>query len=614
MSALEARTGVIADTPLFPPPPNSTVMSGDDPLWSTFRLIKTNGTTPIESVLTEYRNSPGIESATFDRYLTIQAEPNDPKYSQLWGMKKIQAPQAWDTTTGSSSVTVAVLDTGADYNQADLKDTLLPGANFVNQGGTTQDDHGHGTHVSGTIGAMGNNGIGVAGINWTVKVLPVKVLNSQGSGTLSQIANGMKYVADNAEAQHVKAINMSLGGRGTSLDCQGTFNPIITELKQKGVLVVAAAGNDNANASSYVPASCADVLTVGATDQNDSKASFSNFGATVELSAPGTTIYSTCRGGSFCQMSGTSMASPHVAGAVGLMYVANPNLTVDQAMSILSSSANLDPLTSPASTPIGAGRLNLAKALSAATNGQPQPTITVSPTTPVTTTQPNPTQSQTGSPTSPPSISPTKVPLPIPDPPAYTCAPLPLPTVTQETGCTCTSGACTSACKFSPALTGAPPIPREPDNSFTPAPTGTVCKNLYGECRSESNCQSRNGTIVRKGCGNGQICCISHPDTPTPTPAEGSDNNSADGIAIAAAISCKNSLNQDVPEYCTRKYRTIGDVDGNDIVNMTDYLLALRVKTKAPVPNTANADVDGNGIVDDKDLGIIKQTLRSLCY
>ena len=408
---------------------------------------------------------------------------------------------------------------------------------------------------------------------------------------------------------------MSLGGQGTSLDCQSTFNPIITQLKQKGVLVVAAAGNSNENASGYVPASCADVLTVGATDQNDGKASFSNYGTAVELSAPGTTIYSTCRGGSYCQMSGTSMASPHVAGTVGLMYAANPSLTVDQVMSILSSSTNLDPLTSPASTPIGAGRLNLAKAIAAASNGQPQPTNSVSPTSPPSiTTQPNPTQPQTSSPTPLPTTRPTNIPLPIPNPPAYMCTPAPLPTVTQEAGCTCTSGACTSACKFSKVVTGAPPIPHEPDGSFTPAPTGTVCKSLYGECQTESYCQSRKGTVVRRGCNNGQICCISYPNTPTPIPIEEGGGDDPEEIAIAATVSCKNSLNQDVPEYCTRKYRTIGDVDGNDVVNLTDYLLAVRAKAKAAVPNTTNADIDGNGVVDDKDLGIIKQTLRSLCY
>ncbi len=263
-----------------------------------------------------------------DHVVRISADPNDPRYDEQWHLPSVSAPRAWDLTTGSSGVTIAVVDTGVDYNHPDLKDKCVAGYNFVDRSSDPMDDHGHGTHVAGIAAAVGNNSTGVAGVDWKARVLPVKVLNAQGAGYDSDVAEGIRYAADHG----AKVINLSLG----SPDYSYTLAEAVNYAWNKGALVVAASGN-NGSSVNY-PAAFDRVVAVGALDSNDSIAYFSNRGPELDLTAPGVSILSTIPG-SYGKMSGTSMASPVVAGCASLLLAANPGYTPAQVKEALESGA-----------------------------------------------------------------------------------------------------------------------------------------------------------------------------------------------------------------------------------------------------------------------------------
>lgn len=331
--------------------------------------------------------------------------PNDPSYSQLWGMQKIQMESAWDITTGSTSIIVAVVDTGADLSHPDLAGSLVAGYDVAGGDTNPSDDNGHGTHVSGTIGGIGNNNVGVAGVNWNVKIMPVKVCNSGGSCPTSTVTQGIVWAADNG----AKVINMSLGGRAVC-PSGSQYDAATRYAVSKGVTVVVAAGNDSSDASGYSPASCSGTITVGASTPSDARASFSNYGAAVDIAAPGSGIFSTYPGG-YKSLQGTSMASPHVAGAAALLLSVNPGLSPQQVQDCLVQ--NADAIS--ASPNIGP-RLNMIKTLRACSSGVPLPT----PTGVTVTTGPTPTPlpggvTPTGTPVSP---GPTAILTPTPTPSA----------------------------------------------------------------------------------------------------------------------------------------------------------------------------------------------------
>lgn len=306
--------------------------------------------------------------------------PNDPQYSGLWGIQKINSPTAWDTSTGLSSVVVAVIDTGMDINHPDLSGISVNPYSAITGSSNVTDGVGHGTHVSGTVGAIGNNSVGVVGVNWNVSIMPVQVC-SPGGCAQTAIINGIYRAANNG----AKVINMSLGTRAPGVDrcssAQDTYKAIAYALS-KGVTVVVAAGNDSRDASLSSPASCAGVIAVGASTQNDGSSSFTNFGSVVDIAAPGVGIISTFPGG-YKPENGTSMASPHVAGAAALLLSVNPNLSPAQVESCLVNNAD----TISSARQIGP-RLNVAKALEncAGTPGTQPPTAT-----PVVDTTPIPT-------------------------------------------------------------------------------------------------------------------------------------------------------------------------------------------------------------------------------
>ncbi len=292
--------------------------------------------------------------------------PNDPDYSQQWNFQSINVEAAWEETKGAG-VTVAVVDTGVS-RVPDLKQTeFVQGYDFVHDGVEAPDDVGHGTHVAGTIAQSTNNNYGVAGIAYDAKIMPLKVLAADGGGTVSDIAEAIKFAADRG----ADIINLSLGGAGESQLLEEAVNYAY----DRGVFVVAAAGNENRNSSSY-PARYPKVLSVAALDSAGKKAEYSNFGAGVDISAPGgggegrilqNTIDPETGEPIFASFQGTSMASPHVAGVAALIRAAGVE-EPEQIGQILRESARA--VTDDTLNHYGAGQLDAGAAVTLARKGQ----------------------------------------------------------------------------------------------------------------------------------------------------------------------------------------------------------------------------------------------------
>jgi subtilisin family serine protease len=284
----------------------------------------------------------------------ITAVPNDPSFGSLWGLDKINAPGAWDITIGSGNLVVATLDTGVDYTHPDLSANIwrntadcntngiddddngyvddCHGIDTANDDSDPRDDHTHGTHVAGTIGAVGNNGVGVVGVNWNVKIMACKFFDASGSATTEGAIECLEYVKMMKErGVNVVATSNSWGGGEFS---QSLYEAVDVQ-RQNGILFIAGAGNGNFfgigqnndtvpfyPCSFYLP----NIICVAATASNDSKASFSNYGRrSVHLGAPGVSILSTLPGNSYGSQSGTSMATPHVSGLAALLKAQDVN-------------------------------------------------------------------------------------------------------------------------------------------------------------------------------------------------------------------------------------------------------------------------------------------------
>lgn len=333
---------------------------------------------------------PNIEYAERNVLMHIDETPNDPQYGQQWEWPILEAPAAWDKNRGSKSITVAVIDTGIDFNHPELKDSLVEGKNFLSPGGSANDDNGHGTHVAGTIGAIGNNNTGVVGVNWNVSLMPLKVCNAAGTCPDDATAAALTYAADHG----AKVVNMSLGGPGTPPQL---LKEAMTYAASKGVFLAVAAGNSNADAGTHYPAMLPESFTVAATDSSDGKASFSNWGKRIDIAAPGVGIFSTHKDGQYKVLSGTSMATPHVAGLAALMLSVRPSLTRTQLADLMQKSA--DDIGAPGKDDyFGAGRINMRKAVIAAEtgvapSGSPVPSTSPSgsPSSPKPPAYPNPT-------------------------------------------------------------------------------------------------------------------------------------------------------------------------------------------------------------------------------
>lgn len=270
----------------------------------------------VDQMLQAYKNNPNVEYAEPNYYFHAAWTPNDPAFSQQYGPQKIQAPRAWDITRSNSNVKIAIIDTGVQANHPDLSGKVINGYDFVDGDNVPQDGNGHGTHCAGIAAAATNNGIGMAGVAPEAKILAVRVLNNSGSGTLNNVANGIIYAAD----QGAQVISLSLGGSSGSSTLQNAVN----YAWNKGSVVVAAAGNSNTTAPSY-PAYYDKAIAVASTDSSDNRSYFSNYGSWVDVAAPGSSIYSTYITSTYRSLSGTSMATPHVAGVAGLLAAQGRN-------------------------------------------------------------------------------------------------------------------------------------------------------------------------------------------------------------------------------------------------------------------------------------------------
>lgn len=342
----------------------------------------------------ELRKQDGILSAEPNYIVRTSITPNDEHYGSQWHYPMIKLPEAWDITTGSDNVIVAVIDTGVLMEHPDLKNRLTDtGHGFVS--GETADtssspkDPGngivgeastfHGTHVAGTIAAETNtNGRGVAGVTWNTKIMPVRVLGGDGSGSIFDVMQGIRYAAGLSNdsgrtlSRAADIINMSLGGPGYL----SSFQNVINEARAKGVIIIAAAGNENTSIPSY-PASHDGVISVSAVNRSGVRASYSNYGRYIDVAAPGgdreAGVYSTDgddSGGSvvytYKSKIGTSMATPHMAGVVALMKAVYPGLTPNELDALLSTGTITDIVGGGDKEYYGYGLINARKAVEAA--------------------------------------------------------------------------------------------------------------------------------------------------------------------------------------------------------------------------------------------------------
>lgn len=362
-----------------------------------------SATRDVAALLNAFSRDPNVLYAEPNYILTANAVPNDPGWPQLWGLQQISAPAAWNTTTGSPAYVAGVVDSGIDYTHPDLAANVwtapssftvyINGASITCPAGShgfnaitlscdPMDDNNHGTHVSGTIAAIGSNGLGVAGVNWNARVMGLKFLDSSGSGAASDAINAIEFAiqvkALFPSAANVRVLSNSYGGDGFSQ----AFLDEINRAGASDILFVAAAGNSasNGDVTRFYPAAynAANEIAVAATDGADSLASFSNYGAsTVQLGAPGVSILSTVRGGGYAYFSGTSMAAPHVSGAALLTLAACPSLNTGAVRSAILN--GVDRVSALAGRTVTGGRLNVANAIqSCVAVTQPPPSGAVS--------------------------------------------------------------------------------------------------------------------------------------------------------------------------------------------------------------------------------------------
>lgn len=343
----------------------------------------------LEQKKADLERDPAVKAVDYNYVLEGSWVPNDTHYGKQWGYPKIKAPEAWDITQGSSTVQVAVIDSGIDNYHTDLMGKVMGQHDFVNDDTDASDDHGHGTHVAGTVAALTNNGRGVAGTCPTCTLLIAKVLDQNNRGYTSDLISGIGWAANNG----ARVINMSLGGYPESI----ALGTAIDSAWSKGAVLVASAGNEGTDGPKYYPAAFDNVIAVAATDSNDARAVYpwwsgsyydpptgtyvgaSNAGDWVDIAAPGKDIYSTLPSEwvevldpsgvkdwklrpRYEYFHGTSMAAPHVSGLAGLIFSKNGGLSNKEVYYRIEVTA-VDLGTSGKDPIFGRGRINAQAAL-----------------------------------------------------------------------------------------------------------------------------------------------------------------------------------------------------------------------------------------------------------
>lgn len=355
-----AKLKVTSVTRLHPPTPvESMAMAEATVMASTFR-VTFDKSTSVNRAMEQVRQVAGVQYVEPNCYRETCAIPNDPDFASQWGLAKINAPAAWDRTTGSPNIVVAVIDTGVDLDHPELGPLLVPGFDMVDLGANPtppagfrfegdfqgrdnvpQDEVGHGTHVAGTIACLSNNSRSVAGVTWQCRLMPVKVLTRivniadpsdvRGTGSAADIAAGIRWAVDHG----ARVLNLSLGGTS---DTQVERDAIAYAIA-RGAVVCAAMGNRGLGGPTSFPAAYPGVVAVGAIDATDRRANFSQVGPHIDIVGPGVDILSTVWNDGTTRMSGTSMATPHVAGVAALVLSCNSSLTGAQVADILRQTA-----------------------------------------------------------------------------------------------------------------------------------------------------------------------------------------------------------------------------------------------------------------------------------
>ena len=355
-----------------------------------WQRVKLPSDLSVNQAISLYKNFVEVETAQPNFIYHLAATPNDTSFGQLYGMQKISAPMAWDLSTGSANVVVANIDTGIRYTHPDLAANIWRnpgetnnngidddgngfvddyyGYDFFSNDSDPMDENGHGTHTSGTIGAVGNNNLGVTGVNWNVRLMAIKIYDAGGNSTSAILINAYNYVRlMKNRGVNIRVTNNSYGGCNEACGFDQATKDALDALGNADVLQVFAAGNNGRNIETtpFYPASYTSpsILTAAASDQDDNRASFSNFGTTsVDVAAPGVGILSTIlSAGNYGTLSGTSMATPHTAGSAALLAAYNPNLSAASLKATLMNT--VDQLPQWNGVIKTGGRVNVAKAL-----------------------------------------------------------------------------------------------------------------------------------------------------------------------------------------------------------------------------------------------------------
>jgi len=356
--------------------------------------VPSAGATDLDQVVQAYRADPRVRYAEPDFVVRAAETPNDPLYGQQWGLQRVQASEAWDVTHGASTRTIAVLDCGiydetstygapdGGFGHPDLRGKVVARRDFTGSSSGTDDLCDHGTHVAGIAAATTANGLGIAGLGYSTRLLNGKVLDDTGSGLTSWVAQGMYWAADNGAS----VINLSLSGSGA---CTAVVQDAINYAWARNVVVLAAAGNTGTS-DLRSPASCANVLAVGATDPGDARATFSTYGTWVDVAAPGVDIVSLNNVGEYAPKSGTSMAAPYASGLAALVWTTTWGTSAQAVVDRIRASADA---VGGAGVATESGRINAARAVGGVPL-TPTPTAVI----PVPTPTPTPTPGSGGAP------------------------------------------------------------------------------------------------------------------------------------------------------------------------------------------------------------------------